>query len=547
MAQRLWAPKKEAWARSITRFANAVAITRPELVAFHAKQYWVASALRDCALPELARPGGNAGTGSPPLTGPSVAMYGSIVAGTAFVGGDMDFAVAFPSSSAVDTSASPAAHPVSFVDVHRMHHGVTLAAVYARVLEQLRATTERPFITHEANANIGDADASPQVAPSTLSAATGAGRTMLLQRIFHARVPIVQFGLLPQQVPPDATNILLRWDHNASVAAPRPILTHLRRGVKSNLYAFHSEFDVSASLCGCRNSLLLRHYAESYPVARALAMVLKYLGRRGGPAAILNAKGGWLSPYALSVMLIHYLAARGLVELVDPMTVEARMVLLTANPFDALNAEGKLDSVLAARQDFVASSGAGAGDPQSDLNFLNSVGLQSPLALPSLLESDLYGEQHSSDENSVAELLRGFFDYYAVFDYDHHIIDIRPESASRLKTRDQWNDEIRAEVAQVTKAHPDNAALQEQLLGIPPSLKAGEVTSGKPVVDRVLWHRLGYDVVMIRDPIETHSLGRGVDFFRAEAIRESFRKIAANANVDPEQLLHVPSTGAAAV
>jgi hypothetical protein len=301
---------------------------------------------------------------------------------------------------------------------------------------------------------------------------------------------------------------------------------------------YHSEFDVSASLTGCRNSLLLREYCERYPWLRSLCLVLKSIGRRGGSRAILNARGGWLSPYALTVMAIHFVAERGLVERVDPAVVEPKLGLLTQSPFDALEMQGGLDALLRERAAWMRTAEASSTVVVDD--FAAQHGLVSPLSLePATAEELLERDQALGEDQCMAELLRGFFAYYADFDFDTQVIDIRPDGV-RLKTRDEWEAAIRAEVAAAERECPGDVGAQEKLLGAPASVQTGEMHKGRPLVDRTLWHRLGHDVVLIRDPIETHSLGRGVDFFRGEALREGFRRISKDDTVDPEVLLALP-------
>jgi hypothetical protein len=511
----LWAPKKSEWARAMARYSAASSITRAELIAFHAKQRWVSSALAASTLPhEVA-----SATGRNSTAVPVAAMYGSVVAGTAFRGGDMDFALAFPDGApAVDPSTQSQA---GFVEVPRGQQASVLGSAYAALLPAFEAGAERVAV--------GDVAAARGDAAAAMGRCGGHDRTVSLQRIFHARVPILQCGLFHRPAEDvERYDVLLRWDGHSTPEQVRAPSTG-----PSSLYSFQSEFDVSASLTGCRNSLLLRLYLERNPWVRPLAMVLKHIGRRGGPKSILNAKSGWLSPYALTVMLVHYLHDRGLLTLINTQAVEERLALLGRNPFDALVAQGKLDELTAERRKWLLST---RGSSRVVDDFAAAVDMRSPLELPDVGFDELHALNGGSDDACAAELLRGFFAFYAAFDFESNVVDIRPVEQGRLVSKEDWDAEIRAEAAAAMKKF-DSVAEQEVALSIPPAHRAGEVNQGRSVVDRTLWHRLGYDVIMIRDPIETHSLGRGIDFFRAEAIREGFRRVATSRTVDPDVLL----------
>eukprot|EP00658_Telonema_sp_P-2_P083804 TRINITY_DN9169_c0_g1_i6.p1 TRINITY_DN9169_c0_g1~~TRINITY_DN9169_c0_g1_i6.p1 ORF type:complete len:475 (-),score=129.88 TRINITY_DN9169_c0_g1_i6:362-1786(-) len=71
----------------------------------------------------------------------------------------------------------------------------------------------------------------------------------------------------------------------------------------SVIYKKKEHYDLSLAISGVQNSLLLRHYMERDPELRAAALMLKYWGRK---RRLLNARRGWISPYALSIMFVHY-------------------------------------------------------------------------------------------------------------------------------------------------------------------------------------------------------------------------------------------------
>jgi hypothetical protein len=232
--------------------------------------------------------------------------------------------------------------------------------------------------------------------------------------------------------------------------------------------------DVSLSLDGVRNSLLLREYMGAYPHLRVAARLLKLWGRH---VSVLNARRGWLSPYAVTIMLVHYLAAAG----------------------EGATPGGNAPFPLP-REAAVALLDVGTVEPMVK-------GLVERPALPQLADPLLGGAEDANIHSPIGqaavalavECVQGFFDYYAnVFDFDEDVVDVRATS-DRVTSKAQW---FTAE---------EDAAM----------------------TDEAKWHRIGYGVLMIRDPYEHHSLGRSVEFFRAEAIRERFREMAAH---DGEQV-----------
>lgn len=94
--------------------------------------------------------------------------------------------------------------------------------------------------------------------------------------------------------------------------------------------------------------------------------------------------------------------------------------------------------------------------------------------------------QRWTDYSLIEEDVKHFFQFYSYeFDFDSGVIDVRHED--NIKTKDTWLDRL------------------------------------KGCTDSDRWNLLGHENFLIRDPYETHSLGRSVDFVNSEKIREAFR------------------------
>nr|CCC50953.1 conserved hypothetical protein [Trypanosoma vivax Y486] len=303
---------------------------------------------------------------------PTVLMYGSSIAGTAFRGGDADYAVVFPfslSSSDSLCKMCPRTHP-SFCEVKRDQHRIFLLSI----LDHIRKTDNSGLLGCEL--------------------------------ICSARVPVVRIA----------------------------------RQLRETSEVIN--FDVSLSLDGLRNSLLLRLYMELDPRLRAGVLCAKSWGRSQN---ILNARRGWISPYALTVMYIYF------------MQVSKRT--------NSIIDEDTVNDILCdtAR---VAAGDVGVVHPRC-YNIL-------PLRAVNLKD--------------VLNDVRDFFIFFGgsgQFDFDKDVVDIR--TRNKIVSKEQWLGEVQ---------HLDSQSR---------------------------WERLGYEAIMFRDPYEDHNLGRSVDFFRAENIRETFR------------------------
>lgn len=221
-----------------------------------------------------------------------------------------------------------------------------------------------------------------------------------------------------------------------------PIVQYVRKSGDGD-----SKFDLSLSIDGLKNSLLLRSYMAGDPRLRLGVLCAKQWGRE---QQILNARRGWISPYALTIMYIYFMLATRRTELFVSEAAIAERVKAIVDT--AASAKSELEEM----DEFVS--------------ILPFVDFDS-----STVEKDVYD----------------FFNYYGdpeCFDFDVSVVDIR--QCDKYTTKDEWSEAIKH-------------------LG-------GE--------DR--WHLLGHGNVLLRDPFEPHSLGRSVDFFRGEEIREKFRTAA---------------------
>lgn len=203
-----------------------------------------------------------------------------------------------------------------------------------------------------------------------------------------------------------------------------------------------SHLDVSLSFDGPRNSLLLRLYMEGDPRLRCGVLCAKKWCRSQG---ILDARRGWISAYALTVMYIFYMqVTKRTVRIIDESEVNNILYCMSKQMLEGVN---------------------------ECFPFVGDVCSCSDVDIQNVL-SDLHGFFH-------------FFGGSMCFDFDTDVVDIRKND--KLVSKESWLEGIN---------HFD---------------------------ERTRWNLLGYETIMIRDPYEDHNLGRSVDFFRGERIREVFR------------------------
>ena len=427
---------------------------------------------------------------------PLVVMYGSSVAGTAFAHADADFALAFPSdysrtpSSAGaeipapshDATAMPAKVPLAamgnscgFLTIHREAQPLVLGSLYETLVDRGAIGDQRssssavvpPSLLSPEGQGGGEGRHLASTAKGSSESSEEGGRVKL-QRIFRARIPILQC------IPPERTRTLLAVPQtpkavdgeertavgppssllSSSKPAPAPLgISSAKTAHSSPSYLVHSamapvikkglHFDLSLSLDGIKNSLLLRHYMEQYPRLRGVTLLLKRWARRH---RILNARRGWISPYALTVMVVHYMHASGRVsELI---------------PTDSVNDQLRAMASRARASDMTSSS----------LNNVEDVAMTTILPIEAMLAS----------VDDVLDDIKGFFDFYSgdssssLFELDADVADIR--TVDRMRTKEQW---------------------------LATSVRDGGLME---LSEKERWHQIGYGVMMLRDPYEGHSL-----------------------------------------
>ncbi|KPA78402.1 putative mitochondrial RNA polymerase II [Leptomonas pyrrhocoris] len=224
--------------------------------------------------------------------------------------------------------------------------------------------------------------------------------------------------------------------------ARMPIVQYVRKSPEGD-----SKFDLSLSIDGLKNTLLLRSYMVGDPRLRLGILCAKQWGREH---QVLNARRGWISPYALTIMYIYFMKATGRTQLyISEDDIAERVKVIV---------------------DIVGGTGGKLEDVEE---------------FASILPFD------DVDTSIVQQDVHEFFNFYgdpSCFDFDVSVVDIR--SRDRFATKDEWCEAI------------------------------------KDLGEEDRWHLLGHENVLLRDPFEPHSLGRSVDFFRGEEMREKFRTAA---------------------
>lgn len=423
---------------------------------------------------------------------PRSLLYGSLVSGTAFAGSDVDFCVTWA------TDSEP------FVDVPRDDQPRVLGGIYQHLKQAFERDAARQGQISESTViggvwqpptstgppsldTIAEIAAAvhmppgkalplppppPPPASSSSSSASLLLPAMTVGRIFQARIPILEcrnrLVTLPNR----------RLPHDDATAHSSSAET-----IDWTNSVHRDRFDVSASLTGCRNSLLLRQYIRTSHEIHAAALLLKQWGRR---CRMLDARGGWLSPYALIVMFIHFLQATQRVP------------------------QYAVDVIVSSMPDLMAPQLSSACDTSDPLFW----------ATPE-------GEKQEECLSEAVDLLHGFFKHFQTsFDFETDVVDIRQE---KIASKEAWAQEWQLQQEVPHGSLLGRASSVEASEPPPPSLQQGSSSNGtsqRTANEHRAWTCFGHNVIAIRDPYEGHSLGRGMDFFRGERLRELIEGMA---------------------
>jgi hypothetical protein len=452
---------RKLWADRSRDFISKTLLRQDEFQQSLLKRAWVEEKVREFSIAPLfqeARTSGNTELADRIASiRPRVLLYGSSIAGTAFEHADADFAVVFPTRSQLN---SIGAAPVEISDTAENLASIPVGCMgfvggMATFPRQAQPTVLTSLYDHVVTQSKSNGDVAAGAAPR-------------MQRIFRARIPILQY------VP--SLGELQERNSKLGVASDLPQAPGLPNAGAAAYSADGAaskkeHYDISLSVDGSRNSLLIRQYMKQYPALRVACLVLKQWGRQ---QKILNARRGWISPYALTIMLIHY-------------AVEAKVISAHIPP-------NSVDDVLTRISEQMCSSPTGSDEAVSRGHYgVNDM----DVALPMDFDDTAAFE-------GVSDIIKGFCEYYGgvddQFDFDANVVDIRTER--RVLNKEEWFSE----------------------------------EESTRLSDAEKWHRIGYGVLMIRDPFENHSLGRSVEFFRSESIREEMR-LAAKGSIQLETLL----------
>lgn len=97
-----------------------------------------------------------------------------------------------------------------------------------------------------------------------------------------------------------------------------PIVTHKPSTVDLSLGIHGATFDLSFRLLGAVNSRLLRSYVTGNPAVRIAAVALKAWSKQVG---ITDSRNGYLTSYAVVILLIYFCLRRGCVKWCAPLSI----------------------------------------------------------------------------------------------------------------------------------------------------------------------------------------------------------------------------------
>ncbi|KNH06292.1 RNA editing [Perkinsela sp. CCAP 1560/4] len=492
------------------------------------------------------------GDGSAPfareLYVPRVFLFGSTVSCTALHDGDTDYAVLFVKrdgkverTSAVKHLTATKASVQNYLLLITRRSQIELLnkfyclMVYSVALDKGYAGDTRPAEAARERTDGKDSTAIYQEFQ---------GVSAHFQRIFCARVPLIQFfpsyeyrganALTQESAEVEHPEVKVEnIDISDDTALPHKVEPHVQprptptsiegpgmaiprvviKGAPSAQLDY--KFDITFSPYGVLNSILLRYFVLAFPCLRPLLLIIKHWGKRQG---IVNSRAGWLSSYALSIMLIEYLQTKGHVGFIDPYSSR----LLKA-------VEGK---VLHAPS-------------------------QSTRCACLFCDIEKYIPFHEAEQSAeFSALLTGFFHYYAYeIDFEDHVIDITRGSTSSAEmaqasiANHACHPAVNGDCCRYIVSSPALALPNRHRKGVIETFftpeeekhikaefqfdasqsyqtidgRSGDPKKGaSPDPKDYMWHYLGYNLFQIKDPYESHSLGRSVEFFKAEAMKELF-------------------------
>ena len=404
---------------------------------------------------------------------PQLYLYGSTLSCTALSNGDVDYAI----SPCDDLKQIDRAEQADLL-TNLYHHLTPKSENRGKLVVETRVaesschmkgsseSLESSRVNNLIESDRGcDTDTHHTQLQDTLTGTENCQREYLplecMHRIFCARVPVLQYTPNPLKgLPADSSAV----------------------DKQSKLLPY--DFDLTLSLYGVKNSLLLREYVRRFPIVRPLLLLIKLWGHTQN---IIDSRNGWFSSYALTLMMIEFLQLSNRIAVINP-----RNVRIEPDP-------SKYD--------------------------------------------DWIEFQDNHVPNDIRLILQEFFQYYAnQFDFDEHVVDVSgvdleqnlevgpsdPQCENRVGKKSIENSSTDVIAWRVT---PEWIILHDSVDGNIYAPKRKERRAGvlepyftaeeeKSLTDEEKWHRVGHARIQIRDPYEAHSLGRSVEFFKAEAFRE---------------------------